>query len=100
MIDIHDPYGRSMAIGGEINGDFYEIPLRSLESATYDNLYAAGRCVSSDHVAHSSTRIQGTCILTGQAAGTAAALSLQESKASSDAVRDHLIASGVWLEDN
>lgn len=100
MIDIHDPYGRSMAIGGEINGDFYEIPLRSLESATYDNLYAAGRCISSDHVAHSSTRIQGTCILTGQAAGTAAALSLQESKASSDAVRDHLIASGVWLEDN
>lgn len=98
MIDIHDPYGRSMAIGGEISGDYYEIPLRSLESVKYNNLYAAGRCISSDHVAHSSTRIQGTCILTGQAAGTAAALSLQGCKADSNAVREQLTKSGVWLE--
>ena len=99
IIDIHDPNGKSKAIGGEIHGDFYEIPLRSLESAKYDNLFAAGRCISADHVAHSSTRIQGTCILTGQAAGTAAALSLYGSKASPEAVRSQLIASGVWLGD-
>ena len=73
IIDIHDPKGKSKAIGGEIHGDFYEIPIRSLESAKFSNLYAAGRCISADHVAHSSTRIQGTCIMTGEAAGIAAA---------------------------
>ena len=73
MIDIHDPKGKSKAIGGELSGDYYEIPLRSLESAKFSNLYAAGRCISADHVAHSSTRIQGTCIMTGEAAGRDAA---------------------------
>ena len=36
-----------------------------------------GRCISADHVAHASTRIQGTCCMTGQASGTAAALSVK-----------------------
>lgn len=78
MIDIHDPKGKSKAIGGELSGDYYEIPLRSLESAKFSNLYAAGRCISADHVAHSSTRIQGTCIMTGEAAGRDAAKKLMK----------------------
>ena len=73
IIDIHDPKGKSKAIGGEIHGDFYEIPEESLESARFSNLLAAGRCISADHVAHSSTRIQGTCIMTGESAGRIAA---------------------------
>ena len=73
IIDIHDPKGKSKAIGGEIHGDFYEIPDESLESAKFGNLLAAGRCISADHVAHSSTRIQGTCIMTGESAGRIAA---------------------------
>lgn len=97
IIDIHDPYGKSKAIGGEIHGDFYEIPLRSLQSAKYDNLYAVGRCISADHVAHSSTRVQGTCILTGQAAGTAAALYSASGRVDYNEVRENLTASGVWL---
>ncbi len=78
IIDIHDPQGRKKAIGGAIQGDCYDIPYRCLLPRTVTNLMAVGRCISSDHVAHSSTRIQGTCMLTGQAAGTACALSLQE----------------------
>jgi hypothetical protein len=74
IIDIHDPLGRRKAIGGEIKGDCYDIPYRSLLPRTLTNLLVAGRCISADHVAHSSTRIQGTCMLTGQAAGTAAAM--------------------------
>ena len=45
---------------------------------TVKNLLVCGRCISVDHVAHSSTRIQGTCVITGQAAGTAAALSVND----------------------
>ena len=76
IIDIHDPQGNRKAIGGPIHGDYFDIPYRSLLPKTVTNLLVAGRCISSDHVAHSTTRIQGTCMLTGQAAGTAAALAL------------------------
>lgn len=76
MIDIHDPSGKARAIGGNIRGGFYDIPYGCIVSKTYCNLLACGRCISVDHIAHSSTRIQGTCILTGQAAGTAAAISV------------------------
>lgn len=74
IIDIHDPLGRRKALGGPIKGNCYDIPYRSLLPCTVQNLLVSGRCISADHVAHSSTRVQGTCMLTGQAAGTAAAL--------------------------
>ena len=77
IIDIHDPTGKSRAVGGNIKGEFYDIPYGCLVSETYSNLLACGRCISVDHIAHSSTRIQGTCILTGQAVGTAAALAYE-----------------------
>lgn len=77
MIDIHDPYGKRKALGGDISGVCYGIPYRSLLPKTVKNLLVCGRCISVDHVAHASTRIQGTCCMTGQAAGTAAALALK-----------------------
>lgn len=80
IIDIHDPKGKSSAIGGRIKGDFYEIPYGCLLSEEIDNILVCGRCISVDHVAHASTRIQGTCILTGQAAGTAAAMAVKIGK--------------------
>ena len=78
IIDIHDPTGRARAIGGSIQGDCYDIPYGCIVSKTIPNLMACGRCISVDHVAHSSTRIMGTCMLTGQAAGTAAAMAIQQ----------------------
>ena len=74
MIDIHDPQGKRKAIGGELKKPCYSIPYRCLLPRTVENLLVCGRCISVDHIAHASTRIQGTCILTGQAAGTAAAM--------------------------
>ena len=101
IIDIHDPSGRGKAIGGSIKGDFYDIPYGTLVTNSVPNLLAAGRCISADHVAHSSTRIQGTCILTGQAAGTAAALSvhagIQPCDLSEKAAHSELVFSGVKL---
>ncbi|MBB6461707.1 FAD-dependent oxidoreductase [Flammeovirga kamogawensis] len=52
----------------------YEVPFRSLYSKNISNLLFAGRNVSVTHMALSSTRIQATCGLMGQASGTAAAL--------------------------
>ena len=101
IIDIHDPQGRRKAIGGEIKGDCYDIPYRSLLPKTLGNLLVAGRCISTDHVAHSSTRIQGTCMLTGQAAGTAAALALRHgwtvAEVPVEQLQEILIQAGVQL---
>jgi hypothetical protein len=54
------------------------VPYRSLIAAGFDNLLAAGRCVSADRQAFASIRVQATAMALGQAAGTAAALSLQQ----------------------
>ena len=101
-IDIHDPNGKSAAVGGNIKGDFYDIPYGCLIAKEYDNLLACGRCISVDHVTHASSRIQGTCIMTGQAAGTAAAVALKEEINPADInvqkLREILINDGVYLD--
>lgn len=91
MIDIHDPYGKRKALGGEISGTCYGIPYRSLTPKTIKNMLVCGRCISADHVAHASTRIQGTCCMTGQAVGTAAARAVTENCSVADINVDILI---------
>ena len=97
MIDIHDPRGKNKALGGELKGDFYEIPYGCICAVKNENLFVCGRCISVDHVAHSSTRIQGTCIMTGQAAGTACALSVKNGDVTVSELRQALIEDGVNL---
>jgi hypothetical protein len=41
------------------------------------NLIVAGRCISTDYDAQGSVRSQAACMVTGQAAGTAAALAVR-----------------------
>ena len=50
----------------------YGIPLRSLYSRNVKNLFFAGRNISVSHMALSSTRVMATCMLLGQAVGSAA----------------------------
>ncbi|HEX2949588.1 MAG TPA: FAD-dependent oxidoreductase, partial [Armatimonadota bacterium] len=56
----------------------YQIPYRILVPRDVDNLLTAGRCVSVTHLALGSIRVMAQCMVTGQAAGVAAARSLQE----------------------
>jgi len=49
----------------------YSIPMRSLYSKSFENLFMAGRNISVSHVALSSSRVMATCATLGQAAGTA-----------------------------
>jgi hypothetical protein len=57
--------------------DWYEIPLRSLQVAGMQNLWAAGKCLSADKYAQASARVVGTCWAMGEAAGRAAASCLR-----------------------
>ncbi|KQL45881.1 FAD-dependent oxidoreductase [Brevibacillus choshinensis] len=73
-VDIHDPSGKGV-IAAEIEGDgAYDIPYRCLLPQTIENLLAAGRCISTTHEALATTRLTPSCMATGQAAGTAAAI--------------------------
>lgn len=55
-------------------GPIYEIPFRSLYSGRIRNLITAGRCVSTDEILWDAMRVIPCCAVTGQAAGTAAAM--------------------------
>ncbi len=74
-LDIHDPKGADV--------DFqslppYEIPYRCLVPMGVEQLLVAGRCISADHTAHARSRNMPACMATGQAAGVAAAVAIEE----------------------
>lgn len=79
----------------------HEIPLRSLVVKDVRNLLVAGRCISATHEADRMTRNIAPCVMTGQVAGTAAALAAKArmSLAVLDvrAVQTALVAQGVNL---
>jgi hypothetical protein len=77
---------------------FYDIPLDALRSINRDNLWAAGRLVSSDTDAYCSLRVMGTAFATGQAAGVAAALQAKLGAAPAPAaVREELARQGALV---
>ncbi len=57
-------------------GDAYDVPYRTLVPRQRDELWVVGRCFSATHDAHASCRSMAQTMAMGQAAGTAAALSL------------------------
>lgn len=59
-------------------GESYTIPYRSLLPKDLENVFVAGRAVSSDREVNGSVRVAPACFAMGQAAGTAAALSVRE----------------------
>lgn len=74
-VDLHDPSGKGVMSAFIANDGAYDIPYRSLVAREVDNLLAAGRCISTTHEALATTRLTPSCMATGEAAGTAAALS-------------------------
>lgn len=107
MVDIHDPEGTGYTTWSNQKihpepGTSYHIPYRILLSKTIENLMAAGRCASADHHGMAGLRVQSHCHVMGQAAGTAAALSLSENRLPRDLntelLKKTLINNGVYLE--
>ena len=73
-------YRDVVGVGG--GGDFLgerscEIPYGSLVPAKVDGLLAAGRCIAADNLLMNYMRLIGPCLVSGQAAGAAAALALR-----------------------
>jgi hypothetical protein len=57
-------------------GDWYGISFGCLLPRGLGNVLTAGRCLSATHTAQASARISGACFAMGEAAGTAAAMAL------------------------
>jgi hypothetical protein len=72
-VDIHDPK-TGQATFHEIGDDgALDIPYRALVPRGLDNVLIAGRCISATSFAHGATRIMAPCLVSGEAAGVAAA---------------------------
>ncbi len=81
-------------------GESYGIPLRSLIPADFSNAFTAGRCMGTDRQMEASIRVQPGCYITGQAAGTAAAMAVDTQDARSVNVRElqrELVKAGAYL---
>jgi glycine/D-amino acid oxidase-like deaminating enzyme len=74
-LDIHDPKGADVDFQGLRP---YEIPYRTLLPMGVEQVLVAGRCISADHDAHARSRNMPACMATGQAAGVAAAVAIDQ----------------------
>ena len=82
--DVHNLTGASLDKTGiqknwKQQGD-YTIPYGCLLPKNIEGLLLSGRNISGSHLAHSNFRIMSVCIALGEAAGTAAALSVKQNK--------------------
>lgn len=81
---------------------YYNIPYRSLQAKGVPNLLLAGRCISSSREVAGCTRTTVACMVTGEAAGTAAALCIRHNAADAgeipvEKLREQLKLQGVKL---
>lgn len=67
-------------------GDSHGIPYRCLTPKGLRNVLTAGRCISTDEEAFGSLRVMPPCLVTGEAAGAAAAIAIQQSRCDVHAV--------------
>lgn len=105
-VDVHGPTGTAQAAYGEQQlprGDHYDIPYGCLVPKRIDQLLVAGRCISADHMALGSMRVMYQCMATGEAAGVAAAMSMDRTctprALDVQALRDELKRRGVLVDD-
>ena len=82
------------------NGESYGIPYRCLIPVSFKNALVAGRCIGTDRQMQASIRVMPGCFITGQAAGTAAALACDEQdvrKISIKELQQSLVNGGAYL---
>ena len=80
-------------------GPVYEVPFRTLYSGEIENLIVAGRCTSTNETLWDVMRVIPCCAVTGQAAGTAAAMTDNFSTLDVAALQKKLTQNGVILHE-
>lgn len=78
-------------------GEAYELPYTALFGNKIKNLATAGRCISADDEMWDITRVIPVCSVTGEAAGTAAAMGKVFSQVDVAALQSKLKENGVKL---
>ena len=76
-------------------GPVYEVPFRTLYNKTMKNLIVAGRCTSVNETLWDVMRVIPCCAVTGQAAGTAAAMTNDFSSLDIAKLQEKLRSNGV-----
>lgn len=80
-------------------GPIYEVPFRTLYNHNVKNLIVAGRCTSVNETLWDVMRVIPCCAVTGQAAGTAAALTDDFSTLDIGILQNKLVSCGVILHE-
>lgn len=80
-------------------GPVYEVPFRTLYSKKIKNLIVAGRCTSVNETLWDVMRVIPCCAVTGQAAGTAAAITDDFSTLDVTVLQNKLKQNGVVLHE-
>jgi hypothetical protein len=81
-------------------GPIYEVPFRTLYCKKVKNLITAGRCTSVTETLWDVMRVIPCCAVTGQAAGTAAAMTDDFTSLDVSALQEQLVKDGVRLHVN
>ena len=81
-------------------GPVYEVPFRTLYSKAIKNLITAGRCTSVNETLWDIMRVIPCCSVTGEAAGTAAALTDDFTTLDVKLLQTKLVENGVVLHEN
>lgn len=101
-IDIHNPKGEgTMSTFMSEPGSYYSIPYSTMVCSEIENLIVTGRCISTTFEAQAAIRTTPTVGALGQAAGTAAALSVEGGNTSNVDIielRKRLVEQKAYLE--
>jgi hypothetical protein len=83
-------------------GRYFQVPYGIIVPQKVENLLVAGRCVAGDRITHAATRQMCCCIVTGQGAGVAAAVSIKDNvscrQVSISKVQEALKKQGVRID--
>ncbi|MBQ8203384.1 MAG: FAD-dependent oxidoreductase [Clostridia bacterium] len=80
-------------------GPIYELPYSCLKGNKIKNLLAAGRCISADDELWDITRVIPVCAVSGEAAGTAAAMGRNLDEIDISALQERLRAQNVKIHE-
>lgn len=88
-----------MVSNWKVRGPIYEVPFTTLYNDKVKNLICAGRCTSVDQRLWDVMRVIPCCVVTGQAAGTASALTDDFSTLDIKKLQKVLVNNGVKLHE-